>query len=174
MGDFSNRNNLNSGSSRFTISIPSVSMEPFKNCTMMTVFPFKRAVTLVLRHLRSFLFQVRRSPVSDFLSSFCTSCLFSHVSIFQNHSSTIYVIMQIFLTISRRFSCLNMKIYLKFITLQLADGYFISNTLLTFCLRDLLCILPALDSSPDTDPCSNLKARSKTGITAPADTRDII
>ena len=45
IGDFSNRNNLNSGSSRFTISIPSVSMEPFKNCTMMTVFPFKRAVT---------------------------------------------------------------------------------------------------------------------------------
>ena len=42
----------------------------------------------------------------------------------------------------------------------------------TYC--DLLCILPALDSSPDTDPCSNLKARSKTGITAPADTRDII
>ena len=57
---------------------------------------------------------------------------------------------------------------------QLADRDFISHTLLTLGLADLLGIFPALDSSPDTDSGAHLEVGSVSGISAPGDTRYVI
>ena len=57
---------------------------------------------------------------------------------------------------------------------QLADGDFIGHSLLAFRLADLFRVFPALDASPDEDPCSDAEAGGVSGIAAPGDAWDIV
>ena len=43
-------------------------------------------------------------------------------------------------------------------TFKLTDGDFIGHTLLTLRLADLFRVLPALDTAPDEDPCSDAES----------------
>ena len=67
-----------------------------------------------------------------------------------------------------------LQIFLIFLVVQLADRHLIGNALFRFFLIYFFHIFSALNPSPDLGMTSHLKARCKTGVSAPADTGNII
>ena len=57
---------------------------------------------------------------------------------------------------------------------QFAHGYLVRHAFLALCLTDLFCVLPALDTPPDQDPCSDAESGCISRVPAPGDARDIV